>query len=90
MNSLQQELTPYYMILGFFMVIIMTYALSSINNSNETRDFNFERINSASSCTELNIFYNKALDFEQGFSDHSNRDKITILFISKVKEFDCK
>jgi hypothetical protein len=90
MNSLQQESIPFYVSLGLFMLAIMLFTLSSINNSNETRDFNFERINTASSCTELNIFYNQALDFESGFSNHSNRDKITDIFISKVKELDCR
>ena len=61
-----------------------------VDNNNKTREFNFERLNSTSSCTELNIFYEHSLDFEEGFSDNANKVKLTDLFVSKVKELNCK
>jgi hypothetical protein len=87
---MEEIMYPIYLFAGLCFLVIGLFIISSITNTNETRDFNFERINTASSCTELNTFYNKALDFESGFSDHSTRDKITYIFISKVKELDCR
>ena len=71
------------------MIGIVIYVVVSINTGLENRTKNYEKIDHATNCIELQTFYQQALEFESHYNDNGESDTVTQHQQTKATELKC-